>query len=195
MGRAARNPETGLTDKEERFSELVAFNPELSDTDAYKQVYNCSRMKETTIGSRAYDLKKLPHVAQHIIKLREERSERTKIDADWLLQRLAAEAEADVGDLYYKEGGIKPVHEWPKVWRQGLVAGLDVEQQYMYDEGEKTPDGIIAKIKLSDRVKRLEMIGKHISVQAFKEKVEVTVDDTLAEKLAAKRKERRGSES
>ena len=66
-----------------------------------------------------------------------------------MLTRLAAEAEADVADLYTEAGGLKPIHEWPKIWRQGLVAGIDIEQI-------KGPDGSVAgdmvKIKLSDRL-------------------------------------------
>jgi phage terminase small subunit len=68
-------------------------------------------------------------------------------------------------DLYTEDGRIKPVKDWPLIWRQGLVAGLEVET---IGEGA----GHLTKIKLSDRIKRLELIGKHIDVQAFKEKVE-----------------------
>ena len=95
------------------------------------------------------------------------RSERTRIDADWLLTRLAAEATADVGELYAEDGRIKPVKDWPLIWRQGLVAGLEVET---IGEGA----GHLTKVKLSDRVKRLELIGRHIDVQAFKDKIEQT---------------------
>jgi hypothetical protein len=33
---------------------------------------------------------------------------------------------------------------------------------------------VLPKVKLSDRMKRLELIGKHIDVQAFKDKIEHT---------------------
>ena len=64
-------------------------------------------------------------------------------------------------------GNIRPVRDWPLIWRTGLVAGLDVES---IGEGA----GRLTKIKLSDRIKRLELIGKHIDVQAFKDKIEHT---------------------
>jgi len=112
-------------------------------------------------------------VQQMIAKGVSSRSERTKIDSDWLLTRLAEEAEADVGDLYDEStGALKPVHMWPSIWRKGLVSGLDVDQQYAYIEGEKVPEGVVTKIRLSDRVKRLELIGRHVNVQAFKDNVE-----------------------
>lgn len=135
------------------------------------------------------------------------REERTQIDADWVLKRLAAEAEADVNDLYHDDGSIKPVKDWPLIWRQGLVAGVETEtlrprgsrgsgqwkgqSQDVHDEEEPETETVITKVKLSDRVRRLELIGKHISVNAFQEQVAVTGLDTLADRLAraSKRKE------
>ena len=114
-----------------------------------------------------------PNIAEAISIAKMERSERTKIDADWLLLRLAEEVEADLSDLYSENGALKSVHEWPKIWRTGLVGGLDVHQEYAYEEGEKVQDGVVMKLKISDRVKRLELIGKHVSVGAFVEKKEI----------------------
>ena len=104
------------------------------------------------------------------------RTERTKIDADWVLTRLAAEANADIADIYSEDGGLKPVHQWPKIWRQGLVSGIDSHQEFDYVDGEKIPAGVVQKIRISDRVKRLELIGKHVDVQAFADKVIGAVD-------------------
>lgn len=122
-----------------------------------------------------------PCVAAEIEKRIAARSERAQINADWVLTRLAAEAEADVADLYTEAGGLKPIHEWPKIWRQGLVAGIDVEQI-------KGPDGSVAgdmvKIKLSDRIRRLELIGKHVRVNAFQETVQHKGLEGLADRLA-----------
>ncbi len=110
------------------------------------------------------------HVAEAVAVAQAKRSERTKIDADWVLARLAGEATADLADLYDENGGLKPIAEWPLVWRQGLVAGLDVDEEFK--DGEK--QGQVTKVKLSDRIKRLELIGKHVDVQAFAERHEHT---------------------
>lgn len=107
-------------------------------------------------------------VASAVTAAQGERSERTQIDADWVLKRLAAEAVADLADILDEAGVVKPVKEWPLIWRQGLVAGLDVHEEIV--EGAKV--GQTVKVKLSDRIKRIELIGKHVNVQAFKDRVE-----------------------
>lgn len=114
-----------------------------------------------------------PDIADAIAVAKAKRSEQTGIDAAWLLTRLAHEATADVADLYNETGNVKPVKDWPLIWRTGLVAGLEVES---IGAGA----GTVTKIKLSDRIKRLELIGKHIDVQAFREQVAHTGGITVA---------------
>lgn len=135
-------------------------------------------------SSLGYQLLQKPLVRAAISKGRADRSTETKIDAAWLLTRLALEAEADVSDLYGDNGQLLPVKEWPKIWRQGLVSGIDTDEIQV--EGVKF--GEVKKIRISDRVKRLELIGRHISVLAFKEVVEHQGLDSLADRLARAKK-------
>lgn len=108
------------------------------------------------------------------------RSQETQIDAAWVLKRLAAEADADVADLYDADGTLLPVTKWPKIWRQGLVAGVKTAV---------TNDGVaFVEVKLSDRVRRLELIGKHVRVNAFQEVVQHKGLEGLADRLARAKK-------
>ena len=141
------------------------------DLNASQAAIRAGYSKKTAPQQAARLLKNV-NVAARINELKAERAERLKVDADWMLNRLVHEAEADLADLYFETGSMKPVHQWPLIWRQGLVAGLDVQQEHAYCDGEKIPDGVTIKARVSDRVKRLELIGKHIGVQAFNEKVE-----------------------
>lgn len=130
---------------------------------------------ERTAYSQAERLLRNDEVRRAIMDGKQKRSERTKIDADWLLTRLSAEAHADIRDLYDDAGDIRPIHEWPLIWRQGLVAGIDTT---------KDKDGnITRKIRLANRDKRLELIGRHIDVQAFKDRVEVNMSVDRAAEL------------
>ena len=104
-----------------------------------------------------------------IAKAQAKRAEKTGINAEWVLTRLASEATADLADLYDTNGAIKPIHDWPLIWRQGLVAGIK-HQEVKDSEGNATGDYVV-EVKLSDRIKRIELIGKHVDVQAFKDQV------------------------
>lgn len=131
---------------------------------------------EKTSGAMGHKLLKKGEIQKAVSDAVKNRTERTKIDADWVLNRLAAEANADLADIYSEDGGLKPVHQWPKIWRQGLVSGIDSHQEFDYVDGKKIPAGIVQKIRISDRVKRIELIGKHVDVQAFADKVIGNVD-------------------
>jgi len=119
--------------------------------------------------SSASEFLTIPNIKKYIESQQEARSKRTGIDADWMLKRLAEEAEADLADIFDDGGNLKPIHQMPKIWRQGLIGGVDVIRN-----GD---DETISKIKLSDRVKRLELIGKHVKVGAFLDRKEVTGKD------------------
>ena len=151
----------------------------MNATRAYRAA-GYSVKSDKTAATNGSMLLRNKKVAEALTKAKKSRSERTKIDADWLLSRLADEAEADIADLYTDEGSLKPVNMWPEIWRKGLVSGIDVEQRYAYEGGDKVPDGIITKIKLSDRIKRLELIGRHVDVSAFNlDKIVVPTDINL----------------
>lgn len=139
------------------------------------------------------------HVWDAFNQMKQERTERTKIDADWLLKRLVMEVEADMADLYNDDGSIKDVKDWPVIWRQGLVTGMNRVtllggSEVVYDENgdEVEEDRGVEKsmVRLSDRVKRLEMIGRHVEVQAFKDQTEHSFDLSIAERLASRRQAR-----
>jgi phage terminase small subunit len=163
-----------MTPKEHRFCEEY-----IVDLNATQAAIRAGYSRHSARTSGADNMAK-QYIIEEIERLKVERSERTGIDADWLLTRLAAEATADVADIYGENGELLPVNEWPLVWRQGLIAGIDVEVISGPDGSEM---GVIRKIKVSDRAKRLEMIGKHVSVKAFEDRLAVTGLDALADRL------------
>lgn len=150
-----------MTPKQQRFAEEYLID--LNATAAYRRAGYAAKGNAAEVN--AARLLRNAQVQAAVSEAQAERSRKTGIDAAWLLERLAAEAIADVSDLYTDDGRIKSVKDWPLIWRQGLVAGMEVET---IGEGS----GHLTKVKLSDRIKRLELIGKHIDVQAFKEKIE-----------------------
>lgn len=149
-----------LKGKQKDFCDYLLQDPEQNATAAYMKAYpGCS--SNDVAHSAASRLLASVKVQEYIEAFKEGRSERTRIDADWLLKRLADEAEADVSRLFDESGNLLPVRSWPKIFRKGLVCGIDVTT---------IGDGMtVTKIKLADRNAKLKMIGDHIGVQAFKQ--------------------------
>lgn len=106
--------------------------------------------------------------------------DKSQITADWVLERLAAEALADLGDIFDINGTLLPVAEWPLIWRQGLITNIDVEIIKGPDGAEI---GVLKKIKFSDRLKRLELIGRYIHMEASKNRAAPSGLDGLAERM------------
>lgn len=173
-----------LSAKQERF--VAEYLIDLNGAAAYRRAGYVATGNAAETG--AARLLRNAKVQAAVAAAKAERSEATKIDANWLLTRLAMEAEADLGDIIDEEGGLKPVHEWPLIWRKGLVAGIEVEELWEGRGEDREQIGRLHKVKLSDRIKRLELIGKHIDVQAFKERVEVDAGPSLAAAIAAARR-------
>ena len=136
---------------------------------------------EQTATAHASRLMKLPAVVEAIEAGKNERSAITKVCAQWVLRRLVDEAQADLADLYDAEtGALLPVEQWPLIWRQGLVQGVDISVER---DGDGREIAIVKKIRVSDRVRRLELIGKHIEISAFAETIKHQVTDGLAARL------------
>ena len=114
------------------------------------------------------------HVSAAISAAKAERSERTKIDADWVLRTLAAEKMADMSEIYADDGSLKPIKEWPMVFRTGLVAGIETVQERDGFDADGQPQFVtVRKVKLADRTRLLELIGKHVDIGAFEERSKV----------------------
>lgn len=143
-------------------------------------------------GAKAHGCRLLvePLIQQAIAEAMEARSQRTGIDADWVLRRLAEESEADIADIFDDKGNLRPVKEWPRVWRTGLVTGIESIEEYAGRGSEREAIGLVRKIKLSDRIRHKELIGKHVNVQAFREQLEVSGKLSIADEIRKRRAER-----
>lgn len=156
-----------LTAKQQRF--VAEYLIDLNATQAAIR----AGYSERTAAEQASRLLTNVKVSGAVHEAMKARSERTEIDADWVLKRLARDATADLADLYSETGALKPVHEWPMAWRTGLVAGIETVQERDGEDADGNPVyATVRKVKLLDRTKLVELIGKHVDVGAFKDKVE-----------------------
>jgi len=148
-----------LTKKQEAFCEEY-----LKDMNATQAAIRAG-YSEKTAGAVGHENLKKPEIATHLQVLMQERSQRTMIDADWVLM-----AAKKIYDRCMLKEPILDREGKPVIVTDGngeLVAA------YRFDS--------------SGANKALDTIGKHVNVQAFNEKVtsEVThkVDKSLADRL------------
>ncbi len=139
-------PKSKLTGKQLRFVEeyLIDLN---ATQAALRAGYSSNSVKQT--ASRTLST---PAVRDAIDQAQAARSERLKIDADYVLKGA--------------------VELFERCMQRSSVA--DAEGEY--------------KFQHSGAGKALELIGKHVSVQAFKEKVEMGIESELIERLSRGRK-------
>lgn len=151
-----------------------------------------------TAAVKASNMMRDERIQKRIAELMAERNKRLRVSADYVLMRLVEIDQMDVIDILDEEGGLKPVSQWPKVWRTSISA-VDINRirMAMKGDGEDDIESTLQKVKLPDKVKNLELIGKHVDVMAFKERLDVNVNVTIADRMAAARrrvKERQGGD-
>ncbi|MEH6633501.1 MAG: terminase small subunit [Halopseudomonas aestusnigri] len=137
-----------LTGMQQRFVEEYLID--LNATQAARRAgYSPNSTKQT--ANRVFHK---PAVQKAIKQAQFDRSERLKIDADYVLKGA--------------------VELFERCMQRSSVA--DAEGEY--------------KFQHSGAGKALELIGKHVAVQAFKEKVEMGIESELIERLSRGRKRR-----
>lgn len=147
-----------LTPKQQRFVEEY-----LIDLNATQAAIRSGYSEKTAKSIGQENLTK-PDIQKAIEEAQNKRQEQTQIDAAYVLKRLVEIDQMDVLDIMDDDGNVKPLRDWPKIWRQYIS---NIETISM-DDGE----GWLKKIKWPDKVKNLELLGRHVSVGAFKDKVE-----------------------
>ena len=151
-----------LTNQQQRFVEEYLLDLNASDA-AIRAGY-----KHRQCGRRLMTVEKVLDAVQ---AAKAERSQRTQVNADYVLKRLVEIDQMDCLDILNDDGSVKPVREWPQIWRQ-FVSGFDVAELFTGGGEDRELAGMLKKIKWPDKIKNLELIGKHVNVQAFRDKVE-----------------------
>lgn len=173
-----------LTAKQQRF--VIEYLVDLNATQAaIRAGYAAKGAKD-----QAYQLMQRPELAAAIKEAMEARNQRTKVDADYVLNRLTEIDQMDLLDILDDDMSIKPLSKWPKVWRQSL-SGFDIAEIFEGAGKDRDLVGLMKKIKWPDKVKNLELLDKHVNVNAFREQVAVDVTLTLSQRMAKARERKR----
>lgn len=98
----------------------------------------------------------------------EKRVENTRVEAEHVLQRLVAIDRMSIDQILNDDFSVKPLSEWPPIWLE-MITGVDIKEPHGGRGDARELTGVLKKIKWPDKLKTLELIGKHINVRAFAE--------------------------
>lgn len=154
-----------LTPKQQRFVEEYLID--LSATAAARR----AGYSERTANQQGPRLLVNVGVAEAIASAMKVRAERVQVDAAYVVQRLVEIDKMDVLDILNDDMSLKPVSGWPRVWRQYL-SGFDLAEMFEGSGDERAMVGVLKKIKWPDKVKNLELLGRHFSI--FNDKLELS---------------------
>lgn len=150
-----------LTDKQEMFCREY-----LIDLNATQAAIRAGYSEKTANRTASENMSK-PDIQSRIAELKAQRNDLVGINATYVLKRLVEIDQMDVLDILTDSGELKAVRDWPLTWRTTL-SGMEVMEM----SGEGNTAALLKKIKWPDKVKNLELLGKHIDVSAFKEMVD-----------------------
>lgn len=98
---------------------------------------------------------------------------------------LARLAYFDPVAIFNEDGSVKPISEIDEDTRRA-ICGVDVTELFEGLGDKRNQVGYAKKIKLTDKTKALEQLGRHLKM--FTDKVEVSASDELIAKLMEGRK-------
>ena len=163
-----------LTDKQQRFVEEY-----LVDLNATQAAVRAGYSAKTASVIGAENLAK-PNIQKAIQARQEELKIKTEITQEWVLRRYAMIAGVDKRQFFYDDGSLKPVSKWTEEMA-AAVGGFDVVES---GGGEGVPV-VLKRLKFLDGKAALDSMARHLGM--FKDKVEVSVDESLAERLVRAR--------
>ena len=154
----------------------------LKDLNATQAAIRAGYSKKTAAEMGHENLRK-PKIAAEISKTMEHRNKVVAVDAAYVLQRLKDIDDMDVVDILNEDLTIKPLSQWPRVWRT-MISGIDINTTRQRSDDDTVEESILKKMKWPDKVKNLELLGKHVDIQAFNDRLEVTGKITLEDIMA-----------
>lgn len=171
-----------MTDAQKRFCDEYLID--LNATRAYKVAYPRCKRDETARanGSR---LLTNDNVQEYISMKQKEIEKRTEVTQDMVINELAKIAFLDIRKLYNDCGGLKNIQDIDEDTARAIASMESLEEFSGYG-ADREQIGITQKVKLLDKTKALELLGKHLGLFSdvnvnMKNPVEVVLVDDVHE--------------
>lgn len=156
-----------MTDAQKRFCDEYLID--LNATRAYKVAYSRCK-KDETANVNGSKLLRNTKVQEYISEKMKDREQRTKITQDMVIKELAKIAFLDIRKLYTENGQLKNVADIDSD-TAGAISSLETLEEYEGYGDDREKVGDTQKVRLLDKTKALELLGKHLGM--FKDKVEI----------------------
>lgn len=171
-----------MTEAQKRFCDEYLID--LNATRAYKVAYpNCK--KDETASVNGSKLLRNTKVKGYIVIHQKQREERTQVTQDKVIQELAKIAFADIRTLYDDNGSLKNV-KCLEDNIAGAVSQLETFEEYDGKGKDREKIGDTQKVKLLDKTKALELLGKHLGI--FTDKLELGQTKPFEVNISIKKK-------
>lgn len=163
-----------ITPKQEQFCQeyLIDLNGKAA---AIRAGY--SEISAANISCKTLDI---PAVQDRINELMKKRSDKTEITSNTVLKEILLLAKSDISAAYDDNGNLLPIKEIPEDCRRA-IAGIKVFEEFEGFGKDRTKIGEVREVKFWDKVKALELLGKHLKL--FTETIEIHDKSGLAERL------------
>mgnify|MGYP001112617494 CR=1 FL=1 len=164
-----------LTPKQKRF--VAEYLVDLNATAAAKR----AGYSEKTACEQAARLLANVKVQTAVQEAEQARQERTEITQDMVLREMSKLAFFDIRKMFDKNGKPLDISALDADTAAALV-GLDVQD---VTDNDGNYIGFVKKYKMADKIRALELLGKHLGAWEPRDKQQTAVEDltALAEKL------------
>ena len=167
-----RRPDRPLTEKQESFVREYLANGRNASA-AYRAAYAVGRMSAAAVGVNAHRLLRDRRIAARVAEVVAVATEQTEITVARVLAEIGRVAFSDPRRLYRSDGTLKDPGEWTDD-DAAAVAAVESEEEHAKPQrgrkgggkggGDTDGDtfGITRKLKRWDKVKALELLGRHL---------------------------------
>ena len=167
-----------MTDAQKRFCD--EYLTDLNATRAYKVAYlRCK--KDETANVNGSKLLRNAKVQEYISEKMKEREKRTEITQDMVIKELAKIAFLDIRKRYTENGQLKNIADMDSE-TAGAISSLETLEEYEGYGDDREKIGDTQKVKLLDKTKALELLGRHLGI--FNDKIDVNVKEKEEKKNA-----------
>lgn len=166
-----------MTPAQKRFADEYLID--LNATRAYKVAYpNCK--KDETAAQAGSRLLRNVKVKEYIDIRQKKLEEKSGVTQQRIIEELAKIAFADIRKAYDKNGNLRPIQDLDDD-TAGAIIGVESFEEYDGRGDDREYIGDTKKIKMADKIRAAELLGKHLGM--FKEKIEISKssEDTIKE--------------